>query len=78
MKLSLSVRVGEKYTDKRQAAISLNELADIAVASSYHGLCMRASQVGIHTPREEVARRPVFCAKEASASPWENKKLNSI
>jgi hypothetical protein len=32
MKLSLSVRVGEKYTNKREAAISLDELADIAVA----------------------------------------------
>jgi sugar phosphate isomerase/epimerase len=57
MKLSLSVRVGEKYTDKREAAIPLNELADIAVASGYHALCMRASQIGIHTPRDEVASK---------------------
>ena len=42
MKLSLSVRVGEKYFAKREAAISLTELADIAVASGYHALCMRA------------------------------------
>jgi sugar phosphate isomerase/epimerase len=55
MKLSLSVRVGEKYTDKRQAAVPLSELADIAVASGYHALCMRASQIGIRTPRDEVA-----------------------
>ena len=55
MKLSLSVRVGEKYFAKREAAVSLQELADIAVASGYHALCMRASQLGIHTPREEVA-----------------------
>ena len=55
MKLSLSARVGEKYFAKREAAISLPELADIAVASGYHALCMRASQIGIHTPRDEVA-----------------------
>ena len=55
MKLSLSVRVGEKYFSKREAAISLPELADIAVASGYHALCMRASQIGIHTPRDEIA-----------------------
>jgi sugar phosphate isomerase/epimerase len=55
MKLSLSVRVGEKYTDKRQAAVPLSELADIALASGYHALCMRASQIGIQTPRDEVA-----------------------
>jgi sugar phosphate isomerase/epimerase len=55
MKLSLSVRVGEKYTDKRQAAIPLSGLADIALAGGYHALCMRASQVGIHTPGDEVA-----------------------
>ena len=57
MKLSLSVRVGEKYFAKREAAISLTELADIAVASGYHALCMRASQIGIHTPRDEVAAK---------------------
>jgi sugar phosphate isomerase/epimerase len=55
MKLSLSVRVGEKYTNKREAAVSLSELADIALASGYHALCMRASQIGIQTPRDEVA-----------------------
>ena len=54
MKLSLSVRVGEKYFAKREAAVALPELADIAVASGYHALCMRASQIGIHTPRAEV------------------------
>jgi hypothetical protein len=40
MKLSLSVRVGEKYTNKREAAISLDELANIAVATGYHAICM--------------------------------------
>ena len=57
MKLSLSARVGEKYFAKREAAVSLAELADIAVASGYHALCMRASQLGIHTPRDEIAAK---------------------
>lgn len=63
MKLSLSVRVGEKYTDKRQAAIPLNELADIAVDTGYHALCMRASQIGIHTPRDEIAAQAFLLRK---------------
>ncbi len=54
MKLSLSVRIGEKYAAKREAEIPLAALADIAVAGGYHALCMRASQIGIHTPRDEV------------------------
>ena len=63
MKLSLSVRVGEKYTDKRQAAVPLNELADIALGTGYHALCMRASQIGIHSPREEVALHATLLRK---------------
>jgi sugar phosphate isomerase/epimerase len=54
MKLSLSVRVGEKYTNKREAAISLAKLADIAGAAGYHAICVRPSQIGIHSRREEV------------------------
>jgi sugar phosphate isomerase/epimerase len=57
MKLSLSVRVGEKYTNKREAAISLEELANIAVAAGYHAICMRPSQIGIHSRREEVVSK---------------------
>jgi sugar phosphate isomerase/epimerase len=55
MKLSLSVRVGEKFTNKREAVLSLEELADIAVSNGYHALCMRASQIGTHTPADVVA-----------------------
>lgn len=55
MKLSLSVRIGEKYSAKREAAVSLPALADIASANGYHAICMRASQIGIQTPKTEVA-----------------------
>ena len=54
MKLSLSARVGEQFFNKRVAALTLSELADIAVASGYHAVCMRASQVGVHSPREKI------------------------
>lgn len=54
MKLSLSARIAEKFSAKREAAVSLPELADIAVANGYNALCMRASLLGVHTPPEEV------------------------
>ena len=54
MKLSLSVRVAESFSDKTRATMSLEGLADLAVEHGYAALCMRASQVGIHTPAEEV------------------------
>ena len=54
MKLSLSVRVAEKFNSKREADMSLAELADVAVAEGFHALCMRASQVGTHNSSEEV------------------------
>lgn len=55
MKLSLSVRVGEKYHNKRETAISLEELADMAVNEGYHALCMRASQITIDTSPDIVS-----------------------
>jgi sugar phosphate isomerase/epimerase len=54
VKLSLSARIAEKFFAKREAAISLAELCEVAVANGYHALCMRASLIGIHTPPEEV------------------------
>lgn len=57
MKLSLSARVGERFSNKREASLSLEQLADIAVHSSYSAICMRASQIGIHTPGAEIAAK---------------------
>ena len=56
MKLSLSVRVAEKYHDKRQTSMTLDELARIAVEEGYQALCMRASQLGLETPPETVGQ----------------------
>jgi sugar phosphate isomerase/epimerase len=55
MKLSLSVRIAEGFLSKREAIISLPELAELAVAAGFDALCMRASQVGVHSPAEQVA-----------------------
>lgn len=53
MKLSLSVRVAEAPGTKEVALMSLEELARLAADAGYNGVCMRASQAGVQTPREE-------------------------
>ena len=57
MKLSLSVRVAEQLTQKRIPAMSLEDLAEVALSSGYRALCMRASQLGIQTPLDEVREK---------------------
>ena len=54
MKLSVSMRVAEDMSDKRKAAMSLEDMARMAKDSGFHAVCMRASQVGTHTPSEVV------------------------
>ena len=49
MTLSLSVRIAEGFLSKETASMSLAELASLAAACGYSGLCMRASQVGMHS-----------------------------
>ncbi len=56
MKLALSVRVAEGFGDKRRATASLDDLARIAADNGYAALCMRASQLGTHSPPDEVRR----------------------
>lgn len=55
MKLSLSVRVAESFFDKRNSELTIDELIELASRFGYEALCMRASQVGTHSPPEEVA-----------------------
>ena len=57
MKLSLSVRVAEKFHAKREASMALEGLADLALEHGYKAVCMRASQLGVHTSLEEVAQQ---------------------
>ena len=55
MKLSLSVRVAESFWNKRETTMSLDELATVAAEHGYHALCMRASQIGVHSSADETA-----------------------
>ncbi len=54
MKLSLSVRVAESFSNKREVRIQLPELARIASAAGYDALCLRASMVGVQDSAEKV------------------------
>jgi sugar phosphate isomerase/epimerase len=56
VKLALSVRVAEGFGDKRRATASLDDLAHIATDNGYAALCMRASQLGTHSPPDEIRR----------------------
>ena len=55
MKLSLSVRVAESFSDKRNSEMTIDELIAMASEFGYEALCMRASQLGTHSPPELVA-----------------------
>ena len=56
MKLSLSVRIAEGFLSKEEAIMPLEEVASLAVSSGYQAICMRASQVGVHSSADEVAK----------------------
>jgi sugar phosphate isomerase/epimerase len=69
MELSLSVRVAEKFSDKRQANMTLEELVNLAVAHGYSALCMRASQIAVDSPAEQVeAARQLLDAQNVKVS----------
>lgn len=53
MKLSLSVRVAETAS-KRDATHTFAQLTELAAALGYEAVCMRASQVGIQSPLEQI------------------------
>jgi len=55
MKLSLSVRVAESFSNKREVRIKLQELARIASLGGYDALCLRASMLGIEDSAERIA-----------------------
>ena len=53
MKLSLSVRVAENAS-KRDATHTFVQLTELAANLGYEAMCMRASQIGIHSPLEQI------------------------
>jgi sugar phosphate isomerase/epimerase len=69
MKLSISARIAESFLSKEEATLSLTELADLAVAAGYDAVCMRASQIGTHSSREDInAARHLLDARSLSVS----------
>ena len=54
VKLSLSVRVAESFHNKEKSEMTLDELIALAKSAGYQAMCMRASQLGVHTPGERV------------------------
>ena len=54
MKLSLSARVAESFSNKRDVDIQLPELARIARNAGYQAICMRAAMVGVEDPEEKA------------------------
>ena len=51
--LSLSVRVAENAS-KRDATHTFVQLTELAANLGYEAMCMRASQIGIHSPLEQI------------------------
>jgi len=56
MKLSVSCRIAEGFLSKEEASLSLPELCDLAVAAGFEAICMRASQIGVQSSPDAVAR----------------------
>ena len=54
--LSLSVRIAEGFLSKEEAILNLDEVIELTKESGYDALCMRASQLGIQSPKETVEK----------------------
>ena len=59
MQLSISCRIAEGFLSKEEASMSFAELAKLAVTAGYDAICMRASQIGVQSSKDDVqtARR---------------------
>jgi len=57
MQLSLSVRVAESFENKEKSSMTIDQLIALATSNGYAALCMRASQAGVHTPKDEVREK---------------------
>ena len=53
--LSISCRIAEGFLSKEEARMSLDQLAQLAVAADYQAICMRGSQIGVHSSDAEIA-----------------------
>ena len=69
MKLSVSTRIAEGFLSKEEATLTLEQLSILAAESGYDAICMRASQVGIHSGSSKVAEaRTVLDAHDLQVS----------
>ena len=55
MKLSLSTRIAESFSDKEKASVPFEDFSQLAKDNGYHSICMRASVAGIQSPKERVS-----------------------
>ena len=69
MKLSLSVRIGEAPGSKEKTIRTLDQIVDLASKTGYQAVCMRASQVGVHSPLNAItAARKAVLARQMAVS----------
>jgi len=54
MKLSVSCRIAEGFLSKEEASMSFADLCHLAVAAGYEAICMRASQIGVHSSDAQI------------------------
>ena len=55
MRLSLSVRIAEGFMSKERATMDLDAVCHLARQAGYEAICMRASQIGVHSTARAVA-----------------------
>lgn len=55
MKLSLSCRIAEGFLSKEEARMPLEQFCDLAAAAGYDAICMRPSQLSIHSSEDAIA-----------------------
>lgn len=54
MQLSVSVRIAEGFLSKEIPILPLDKVCEIATAAGYDAICMRASQIGVHSTATEI------------------------
>lgn len=54
MLAALSVRIAESFHSKEESLLDLPALASLTRAAGFQALCLRASQLGIHSPPERI------------------------
>lgn len=56
MRLSLSTRIGESFSDKTRLSLPFLELLALACTAGYDGICLRATVASVDSPADQVAQ----------------------